>query len=102
MGIAEIREEIISRKIIYYVEEHREIPFPLKSFMLMLSRNNPFMEATAMSSRNFSPEEFRIFLEKTIFSGLKGNESDIASQSEERFEEFREQSIKWINATYSR
>ena len=102
MGIAEIREEIISRKIIYYVEENRNISFPMKSFMLMLARSNPFMEATAMSSRNFSPEEFRIFLEKTIFSQLKGNESEIASQSEERFEEFREQSIKWINATYSK
>ncbi len=101
MGITEIREEIISRKIIFFVEANRHISMPLQNLMLMLARNNLFMAATAQCSRTFDPDKLYSFLKNTFFSGIKGTESQIMEQSENRFEEIRAKTIDWVIGTFT-
>ncbi len=101
MSINEIREEIISRKIIFFIEANRHISMPLQNFMLMLARNNIFMESTAKCSRTFDPEKLYNFLKNTVFSEIRGTESQIMEQSENRFEEIRVKAIEWIIATFT-
>ena len=102
MSINEIREEIISRKIIFFIEANRHISMPIQNFMLMLARNNLFMEATAQCSRTFDPEKLYNFLKNIVFSEISGTESQIMEQSENRFEEIRVKAIEWIIATFTR
>ena len=101
MGITEIREEIISRKIIFFVEANRHISMPIQNIMLMLARNNVFMGATSQCSRTFDPEKLYNFLGNIVFSRIKGTESQVMEQSENRFEEIREKTIEWIISTFA-
>ena len=85
----------------FFVEANRHISMPIQNFMLMLARNNVFMEATAICSRTFDPDKLYNFLRNTFFSKIKGTESEIMEQSENRFEEIRSKTIEWVNGTFA-
>ena len=94
MGFQEIKEEVISRKLLNYSEEIYSSKPLINEMLIGLSRKNLFLTAVRDYSNNFNVREFAIFLE-SLLEG-KGKEDQKKFYYEENFDEIIKLSIEWI------
>ncbi|MCL6014224.1 MAG: hypothetical protein M1323_01185 [Candidatus Thermoplasmatota archaeon] len=94
MGFQEIKEEVISRKLLNYSDEIHTLKPLINEMLIGLSRKNIFLTAVRDYSNDFNVREFSIFLE-SLLEG-KGDEYQKKLYYEENFDGIIQSSIEWI------
>ncbi|MHB1439897.1 MAG: hypothetical protein ACYCSO_04260 [Cuniculiplasma sp.] len=94
MGFQEIKEEVISRKLLGYSEViHNSLPI-INEILVGLSRKNHFLTEVSDYSNNLDVEKFVIFLESLLDD--KADDVKKKLYYEENFDQIIATSIKWI------
>ncbi|MGP6239264.1 hypothetical protein ACNF40_02455 [Cuniculiplasma sp. SKW4] len=96
MGINEIREEIISRKLLFLSEEIFRQNAPLQYLLLALAKNNPFLSAVSEYAKKFDAEKFSDFVQSDIIDQIKGSDSEKIFYIEKNFEIIRERCENYL------
>jgi len=96
MGINEIREEIISRKLLFLSEELYGVNQPLQYLLLALAKNNPFLTMASEYARNFDEKRFSRAVQNEIIEKINGDENQKISYIENNFEEIRKKCVDLI------
>jgi hypothetical protein len=96
MGINEIREEIISRKLLFLSEEVYRQNAPLQYLLLALAKNNPFLTEVCEFAYRFDEKKFSAFIQSNIIDKINGSDMDKITYIEKNFESIREVCINYL------
>ena len=89
MGINEIREEIISRKLLFLSDEVFRENTPLQYLLLALAKNNPFLSNVSGFADRFDEAKFSEFIKHKIIDKIPGNDDEKITYIEQNFENIR-------------
>ena len=94
MGFQEIKEEVVSRKLLNYSEEIYSKKPIINEMLIGLSRKNFFLTEVSDYSESFGARELSIYLE-SLLDG-KGSEQGQKLYYEDHFDRIINLSIDWV------